>query len=82
MATEVKAENIERKTWRPHLAKENDYEAFRELFRHHIDSFDHMVEYGLEKMMMSIKPVQVIDSFSKLKLRYILFSFLLYFCLN
>ncbi|KAL8500732.1 hypothetical protein ACS0TY_020352 [Phlomoides rotata] len=58
MATEVKAENIGRNTWRPHLAKEKDYEAFRELFRHHIDSFDHMVKYGLEKMLMSIKPVE------------------------
>ncbi|KAL8495941.1 hypothetical protein ACS0TY_019892 [Phlomoides rotata] len=79
MATEVKAENIGRNTWRPHLAKEKDYEAFRELFRHHIDSFDHMVEYGLEKMLMSIKPVEVFDSFAKLKLRNILLSISLSF---
>ncbi|KAI3444963.1 hypothetical protein Pfo_001628 [Paulownia fortunei] len=66
---EVKEEKIGRKMWRPHLAEEKDYEALRELFKHHIDSFDHMVEYGLETMLLNIKPVEVFDSFSNLKLR-------------
>ncbi|PIN12704.1 DNA-directed RNA polymerase [Handroanthus impetiginosus] len=65
----AQAEDVRRKTWRPHLAEEKDYEALREIFKHHIDSFDHMVEYGLETMLMSIKPVEVFDSFSNLKLR-------------
>lgn len=66
---EVKEEKIGRKTWRPHLAEEKDYEALREIFRHHIDSFDHMVDNGLRKMVQNIKPVEVFDSLSKLKLR-------------
>uniref|UniRef100_A0A5B7BLJ7 DNA-directed RNA polymerase subunit beta n=1 Tax=Davidia involucrata TaxID=16924 RepID=A0A5B7BLJ7_DAVIN len=46
-----------------------DYEPLRGLFKHHIESFDHMVEYGLENMLMNVKPVEVYDSFSKTKLR-------------
>ncbi|KAL0397530.1 UNVERIFIED_CONTAM: DNA-directed RNA polymerase I subunit [Sesamum calycinum] len=53
---ETKAEEVGGKTWRPHLAEEKDYEALRELFMHHIDSFDHMVEHGLERMLLSVKP--------------------------
>ncbi|PKI68717.1 hypothetical protein CRG98_010774, partial [Punica granatum] len=36
-----------------------DYEELRELFRHHIESFDHTVESGLETMFLGIKPVVV-----------------------
>ncbi|XP_057512006.1 DNA-directed RNA polymerase I subunit 2 isoform X1 [Actinidia eriantha] len=46
-----------------------DYEPLRDLVRHHIESFDFMVEKGLEDMLMAIKPVEVFDSFSKKKLR-------------
>lgn len=46
-----------------------DYEPLRELFQHHIDSFDHLVEFGLETLLMSVKPVEVVDSFTKQKLR-------------
>lgn len=49
-----------------------DYEPLRELFQHHIDSFDHLVEFGLETLLMSVKPVEVVDSFTKQKLRNIL----------
>nr|CAN62043.1 hypothetical protein VITISV_038847 [Vitis vinifera] len=35
-----------------------DYEPLRELFQHHIDSFDHLVEFGLETLLMSVKPVE------------------------
>lgn len=63
----IKEEKIGRQTWRPHLAEEKDYEPLREIFRHHIDSFDHMIEYGIETMLRNIKPVEVFDS--KLKLR-------------
>ncbi|XP_022951240.1 DNA-directed RNA polymerase I subunit 2 isoform X1 [Cucurbita moschata] len=46
-----------------------DYEALRELFRHHIESFDHLVDAGLETLMNSIKPVEIYDSFTNRKLR-------------
>ena len=49
-----------------------DYEPLRDLVKHHIESFDFMVEKGLEDMLMAIKPVEVFDSFSKKKLRNIL----------
>lgn len=63
---------------RPHLLQEKDYSALKELFSHHIESFDHMVDNGLETMLLNIKPVEVLDSFSKLKLRNILFFFFLF----
>lgn len=65
----IKEEKIGRQSWRPHLAEEKDYEPLREIFRHHIDSFDHMLEYGIETMLRNIKPIEVFDSSSKLKLR-------------
>ena len=49
-----------------------DYEPLREIFQHHIDSFDHLVESGLETLLMSVKPVEVVDPFTKQKLRNIL----------
>ncbi|CAN4080495.1 unnamed protein product [Withania somnifera] len=54
---------------RPHLLAEKDYSALKELFSHHIESFDHMLDNGLETMLLNIKPIEVIDSFTKLKLR-------------
>ncbi|XP_031127210.1 DNA-directed RNA polymerase I subunit 2 [Ipomoea triloba] len=56
-------------TKRPHLMKEKDYTALKELYAHHIESFDHMVDQGLETMLMAIKPVEVSDPFSGHKLR-------------
>lgn len=58
---------------RPHLVAEKDYTALKELFSHHIESFDHMVDNGLETMLLNIKPIEIVDSFSTLKLRNILF---------
>ncbi|KAL7223699.1 hypothetical protein ACSBR1_025198 [Camellia fascicularis] len=49
-----------------------DYEPLKELVKHHIESFDHMVSYGLETMLVSISPVEVFDPFTKKKLRNIL----------
>ncbi|KAE8647278.1 hypothetical protein Csa_003919, partial [Cucumis sativus] len=61
-----------------------DYEALRELFRHHIESFDHLVDAGLETLMNSIKPVEIYDSFTNKKLRNILimnlYGLLFLFC--
>ncbi|XP_019055826.1 PREDICTED: DNA-directed RNA polymerase I subunit 2 [Nelumbo nucifera] len=47
----------------------HDYESLRELFKPHIDSFDYFVDAGLETMLMHIKPVEIVDSFTKTKLR-------------
>lgn len=69
---EIMEEKVGRQAWRPHLADKKDYEALRELFRHHIDSFDHMAEHGLETMLQNIKPVEVVHPVTKLKLRNIL----------
>ncbi|KNA10898.1 hypothetical protein SOVF_140060 [Spinacia oleracea] len=41
------------------MEKEPNFEALKEQFQHHIDSFDHLLESGLETMMSSIKPVSV-----------------------
>ncbi|XP_057976334.1 DNA-directed RNA polymerase I subunit 2 isoform X2 [Malania oleifera] len=46
-----------------------DYEPLQELVKHHLDSFDHMVESGLETMLLQIKPVRVFDPFTKRELR-------------
>ncbi|GER39393.1 DNA-directed RNA polymerase [Striga asiatica] len=54
-----------RKEWRPHLAQEKDYEALREIFKHHIDSFDHMVEHGIENILLNINPVEVKERSSR-----------------
>ncbi|KAF7139126.1 hypothetical protein RHSIM_Rhsim07G0068800 [Rhododendron simsii] len=50
-----------------------DFEALRELFKHHIESFDHMLEYGIETMFTTIKPVEIIDPLTNKSLRNILF---------
>ncbi|KAL2326335.1 hypothetical protein Fmac_025393 [Flemingia macrophylla] len=50
-----------------------DFDALRELFRHHIESFDYMVDAGLDTMLRHIKPVEVVDDFTSTKLRNILF---------
>ncbi|XP_058226020.1 DNA-directed RNA polymerase I subunit 2 [Rhododendron vialii] len=46
-----------------------DFEALRELFKHHIESFDHMLEYGIETMFTTIKPVEIIDPLTNKSLR-------------
>lgn len=46
-----------------------DFAALRELFKHHIESFDYMVDAGLDSMLRQIKPVQVVDDFTSTKLR-------------
>ncbi|VFQ91511.1 unnamed protein product [Cuscuta campestris] len=61
---------------RPHLKKEKDYSLFSELFTHHIESFDYMIDQGLETMLMAIKPVEVSHQASGSKLRNILFCIL------
>ncbi|KAK1420343.1 hypothetical protein QVD17_21860 [Tagetes erecta] len=52
--SEAKVSGAQRFT--PHLPNDPNDEPLRELFSHHIHSFDHFVEYGLEKALMSIKP--------------------------
>lgn len=57
-------------------AESEDYAAVRELFRHHIESFDHFVTAGLETMLNKIKPIEVIDSSTGTSLANILSFFL------
>ncbi|KAK9055998.1 hypothetical protein SSX86_027085 [Deinandra increscens subsp. villosa] len=64
MKTEARVSGAHRMT--PHLPNDPDYEPLRELFSHHIHSFDHLIEYGLEKALMSIKPVTVDFFFERL----------------
>lgn len=75
----TKTETMKGKRVPPHMSKNLDYEALKELVRHHIESFDHMVEYGLDTMLKNIKPAEVYDSISNKKLRNILFFFNLSF---
>lgn len=49
-------------------------EELQELFRHHIQSFDHLVEAGLDTLLLCIKPITVYDPSTKTNLRNILFS--------
>ncbi|KAG6650617.1 DNA-directed RNA polymerase I subunit 2 isoform X1 [Carya illinoinensis] len=46
-----------------------DLEALRELFRHHIESFDYMSDKGLEILFQSIRGIHVHDSFTNKNLR-------------
>ncbi|KAJ8622002.1 hypothetical protein MRB53_030531 [Persea americana] len=46
-----------------------DLDALQELFKPHIESFDHFIESGLETMLLHIKPLQVLDPISKKILR-------------
>ncbi|KAI3741541.1 hypothetical protein L1987_59215 [Smallanthus sonchifolius] len=58
MSTKAEARVSGAQRMTPHLPHDPDYEPLRELFNHHIHSFDHFVEYGLEKALMSIKPIE------------------------
>ncbi|XP_012068704.1 DNA-directed RNA polymerase I subunit 2 isoform X1 [Jatropha curcas] len=46
-----------------------DFRELQELAKHHIDSFDYMVERGLEVMLDNIKPVEIHDSFTNTSLK-------------
>ncbi|KAK2634349.1 hypothetical protein Ddye_029141 [Dipteronia dyeriana] len=46
-----------------------DLEPLRQLVRHHIDSYNYMVDEGLNEMFDRVKPVVVHDSFTNKKLK-------------
>lgn len=56
----------------PHRTTNPDFTPLKEMVRHHIESFDHMIDFGLETMVKKIKSVEVFDPVSKSKLRNIL----------
>ncbi|XLR35963.1 hypothetical protein S83_063863 [Arachis hypogaea] len=58
-----------------------DFGALRELFKPHIESFDYMIDTGLETMLSHIKPVEIFDPFTSTKLRDILFYYIFQFFL-
>ncbi|KAL9459147.1 hypothetical protein AB3S75_002522 [Citrus x aurantiifolia] len=49
--------------------KSADFEPLRELVRHHIESFDYMLDEGLSEMFDHVKPVIVHDSFTNKRLK-------------
>lgn len=51
---------------------EADFEALRELFKAHIESFDYFIDAGLETALHNITPVEVTDPSRGTKLRNIL----------
>ncbi|XP_038680382.1 DNA-directed RNA polymerase I subunit 2 [Tripterygium wilfordii] len=59
-------------------AESPDYGPLRELVRHHIESYDHMVQFGLDTMFESIKPVEVKDPSTDITLRIWLSKPMLY----
>ncbi|KAM6561896.1 hypothetical protein CsatB_021894 [Cannabis sativa] len=46
-----------------------NFDELQELFRHHIQSFDHFVEAGLDTLLLCIKPITVYDPSTKTSLR-------------
>ncbi|KAK6233604.1 hypothetical protein QUC31_006010 [Theobroma cacao] len=46
-----------------------ELEELKELFKHHIESFDYMIDEGLDLMLKRVKPVQIFDSSSNKTLR-------------
>ncbi|GJN13824.1 hypothetical protein PR202_gb00571 [Eleusine coracana subsp. coracana] len=61
-------------------ATKEEYATLRELFRPHIESFDYFLDKGLDKMLESIRPMEITDPNSNKFLRNILHaSALLYF---
>ncbi|GLT46001.1 hypothetical protein SLA2020_197930 [Shorea laevis] len=57
------------------LPSPTELQELKELVRHHIESYDYMVEEGLDVMLKRIKPVQISDSFTNKRLRNILSFF-------
>jgi len=55
--------------------KGGEFKELEELVRHHIDSFDYMVDRGLEIMLDNIKPVRIYDPHTDTCLSHILLAF-------
>lgn len=49
--------------------KEEDYATLRELYRPHIESFDYFLDEGLDKMLLSIRPMEITHPSSNTTLR-------------
>lgn len=47
----------------------SDFQALQELFRPHIESFDYFLDEGLEKAFLSIRPIEISDPHTGIKLR-------------
>ncbi|WOL19443.1 DNA-directed RNA polymerase I subunit 2 [Canna indica] len=46
-----------------------DFEALRQLFLPHVESFDYFLDEGLEKALVAIRPVEILDPSTGTKLR-------------
>ena len=73
----LKREEKMKKMFGKPSAESEDYAAVRELFRHHIESFDHFVTAGLETVLNKIKPIEVVDPSTGTSLANILSFFFL-----
>ncbi|TVU32185.1 hypothetical protein EJB05_23907 [Eragrostis curvula] len=59
----------EKKAAAPAAATKEDYASLRELYRPHIESFDYFIDKGLDKMLESIRPMEITDPNSNKFLR-------------
>ncbi|KAK9124857.1 hypothetical protein Scep_013703 [Stephania cephalantha] len=50
-------------------ANQSDYESLRELFKPHIESFDYLVDSGIETLLSNIHPVEIQDPITKKTLK-------------
>lgn len=57
---------------KPESAAE-EYAELRDLFRHHIESFDYLIENGLQTMFEHIRPVEIHNPHKNKKMKNILF---------
>ncbi|KAI0513807.1 hypothetical protein KFK09_009837 [Dendrobium nobile] len=58
------------------MASKNNsaYASLQELVKHHIESFDYFLDEGLEKAIMAITPIHIVDPLTGSKLKNILSS--------
>ncbi|KAK9741909.1 hypothetical protein RND81_03G137100 [Saponaria officinalis] len=54
---------------RSKMAETPDFSALRQLFLPHIESYDYLIDSGLETIMSNVKPVEIHDSLTGTKLR-------------
>ncbi|KAG0484510.1 hypothetical protein HPP92_008589 [Vanilla planifolia] len=43
------------------LKKNDSYATLQELVRHHVESFDYFIDEGLEKAIMAIRPIEIVE---------------------
>ncbi|XP_020263709.1 DNA-directed RNA polymerase I subunit 2 isoform X2 [Asparagus officinalis] len=54
----------------PTKSKKPDYSSLRHLFKPHIESFDYFIDKGMELALTSIRPVEIADGNTKLRIYF------------